>query len=216
MRHAPSTRILRSPIAVTWLVLAGATGLTAQQTAPAATAFAPVPRLVWFSGTFQPAEGQPPQSVETVTVAVYRDREGGEPVWQETQRVPVHAGGRYDILLGSTTSDGMPLDLFTAGEPRWIGVRFLRGGESEQPRVHLASVPYALKAADADTLGGKPASAYVLAEPSSSGTAASSSAITAPARSAAAAGPLTAGTAGYLGMFLNGNDLGNSTLFQGN
>jgi hypothetical protein len=208
-------RTFQSSIAVTLLVLVGATGLRAQQTpTPFATAFAPVPRLVWFSGTFQPADGQPPQSVETVTVAVYRDREGGEPVWQETQTVPVRAGGRYDILLGSTTSDGMPLDLFTAGEPRWIGVRVLRGGESEQPRVHLASVPYALKAADADTLGGKPASAYVLAEPLPSGTAASASAITHRARSAAAAGPLTAGTAGYLGMFVDSTNLGNSSLFQ--
>ena len=164
MRRQPSTHILSSSIVIT-VLLAGVTGVSAQQTAPAATAFAPVPRLVWFSGTFQPADGQPPQSVETVTVAVYRDREGGEPVWQETQTVPVRAGGRYDILLGSTMSDGMPLDLFTAGEPRWIGVRVLRGGEIEQPRVHLASVPYALKAADAETLGGKPMSAFVLAEP---------------------------------------------------
>ena len=36
-------------------------------------------------------------------------------------------------------------------------------GEVEQPRVLLVSVPYALKAADADTLGGLPASAFVLA-----------------------------------------------------
>src|SRR5439155_27633 len=40
------------------------------------------------------------------------------------------------------------------------------------------------------------------------------SAITAPARSAAAAGPLTAGTPGYLGMFVDSNNLGNSSLFQ--
>ncbi|MBV9764395.1 MAG: tail fiber domain-containing protein, partial [Acidobacteriaceae bacterium] len=35
---------------------------------------------------------------------------------------------------------------------------------TDQPRVLLVSVPYALKAADADTLGGKPASAYVTVE----------------------------------------------------
>ncbi len=33
----------------------------------------------------------------------------------------------------------------------------------EQPRVLLVAVPYALKASDSDTLGGKPASAYALA-----------------------------------------------------
>ena len=36
-------------------------------------------------------------------------------------------------------------------------------GAVEQPRVLLVAVPYALKASDSDTLGGKPASAYALA-----------------------------------------------------
>ena len=73
--------------------------------------------------------------------------------------------GHYSVLMGATHNDGMPLDLFTSGEPRWLGVQFNRPGEGEQPRVLLVSVPYALKAADAETLGGKPASAYLLAAP---------------------------------------------------
>src|SRR5205814_209313 len=40
----------------------------------------------------------------------------------------------------------------------------------QQPRVLLVSVPYALKAGDAETLGGKPASAYMLSD-SQNGTA---------------------------------------------
>jgi hypothetical protein len=64
--------------------------------------------------------------------------------------------------MGSTQNDGVPLDLLT-GEPRWLGVQFNRPGEVEQPSVLLASVPYALKSVDAETLGGKPASAYLLA-----------------------------------------------------
>src|SRR5262249_35155816 len=51
-----------------------------------------------------------------------------------------------------------------SGEPRWLGVLAQIPGEPEQPRVLLVSVPYALKAADADTIGGKPASAFVLAQ----------------------------------------------------
>ena len=38
-----------------------------------------------------------------------------------------------------------------------------RPGEVEQPRGLLVSIPYALKASDAETLGGRPASAYPLA-----------------------------------------------------
>ena len=76
----------------------------------------------------------------------------------------MEADGRYSLLMGSTLPDGLPVELFTSGEPRWIGITVHRPGEVEQPRVHLASVPYALKAADADTLGGLPASAYLLAD----------------------------------------------------
>jgi hypothetical protein len=60
-------------------------------------------------------------------------------------------------------SEGVPLELFAAGEPRWLGVQVELPGEVE-PRVLLVSVPYALKASDADTLGGKPPSAFVTTE----------------------------------------------------
>jgi hypothetical protein len=60
--------------------------------------------------------------------------------------------------------------LFTSGEVRWLGIQV--GTEAEQqPRVLLVSVPYALKAGDAETLGGKPASAYMLNETPSDSTA---------------------------------------------
>jgi hypothetical protein len=42
--------------------------------------------------------------------------------------------------------------LFATGESRWLGVQVQVPGEIEQPRVLLVSVPYALKAADAETL----------------------------------------------------------------
>src|SRR6202030_1977270 len=90
---------------------------------------------------------------------------GGDALWQEVQNVVVETDAHYSVLMGATQTEGMPLDLFTSGEPRWLGVQFNRSGEAEQPRVLLVSVPYALKAADADTLGGKPSSAYLLAAP---------------------------------------------------
>src|SRR3954470_20073363 len=122
--------------------LPSAAALLAQQP----TSVAPVPRMVWFSGSFRPADGLPIGPVETVTLAVYRDRESADPLWQQTQNVAVRADGRYDVLLVSPPPEGLPLDLCAAGEPRWLAVRFNRSGESEQPRVQLASVPYALKA----------------------------------------------------------------------
>jgi hypothetical protein len=53
--------------------------------------------------------------------------------------------------------------MFASGEARWLAVTI--GGGKEQPRVLLLSVPYALKAADAETVGGLPPSAFQLAAP---------------------------------------------------
>src|SRR5262249_40452155 len=133
--------------------------------------------------------------------------------------VVMASDGRYNVLLGSTTPEGLPLELFTAGEPRWLGVRFHRTGESEQPRVQLASVPYALKAADADTLGGKPASAYALAGPSVAARIAAAGGGAAATTRTGSANPTasttnTAGSAGHIGVFVDPLNLGDSVMIQ--
>src|SRR5690348_4339314 len=87
-----------SSSALLWLACSAA--LFAQQQTPVA----PVPRVVWFSGTFRPVDGLAIAPVEVVTLAVYRDQNGGVPLWQETQNVVVRSDGRYDVLLGSTTA----------------------------------------------------------------------------------------------------------------
>src|SRR6266478_4465400 len=131
----------------------------------------PVPRLVKFAGTLKDELGKPRTGVAGVTFAVYKEQEGGAALWLETQNVELDEQGRYTVLLGSTKNEGLPLELFISGEPRWLGVQVNLPKELEQPRVLLVSVPYALKAADAETLGGKPLSSFVLASPSSgSGT----------------------------------------------
>ena len=124
----------------------------------------PVPRLVKFGGTLKDAQGKARTGVVGVTFAIYKEQEGGAALWLETQNAELDAQGRYSILLGSTKSEGVPLELFLAGESRWLGVQVQMPGEVEQPRVLLVSVPYALKAADAETLGGKPASAFLMTE----------------------------------------------------
>jgi hypothetical protein len=131
----------------------------------------PVPRLVKFAGTLKDELGKPRTDVVGVTFAVYEEQEGGAALWLETQNVELDNQGRYTVLLGVTKSEGLPLELFITGEPRWLGVQVNLAKELEQPRVLLVSVPYALKAADAETLGGKPLSSFVLANPSSGGGA---------------------------------------------
>ena len=130
-----------------------------------------LPRLVRFSGTAKDAGGNPVTGVTGITFALYAEQTGGAPLWSETQNVQAGAGGHYTVLLGAAKSEGLPADLFTAEQAHWVGVSV--EGQPEQPRILLVSAPYALKAGDAETLGGLPPSAFLLAAPASAGAAAS-------------------------------------------
>jgi hypothetical protein len=94
-----------------------------------------------------------------MTLALYKDELGGEPLWTETQSVEVDKEGRYTVLVGATLAEGLPVELFPSGEPRWLSVEIQ--GQPRQSRALLVGVPYALKALDSEKLGGKPASDFV-------------------------------------------------------
>jgi len=134
-----------------------------------ASAAAVVPRLMNYSGTARDAEGKPITQIAGATFSIYSQESGGSSLWMETQNIHPDAKGNFSIQLGASKPDGLPMSVFASGEARWLGVR-INGGE-EQPRALLLSVPYALKAADAETVGGLPASAFMLAAPVTSGAA---------------------------------------------
>src|ERR1017187_3170109 len=110
------------------------TGISAQQ-APSTTPLTTVPRLVRISNSFHPDNGLAASPVEGVTLSIYREELGGVALWQETQNVNVDTESRYTALMGATLNDGMPLELFTSGEPRWLGVQFQRTGEVDRKSV---------------------------------------------------------------------------------
>jgi hypothetical protein len=175
----------------------------------AASGTSTVPRLIKFGGFINPQLAQGPQNGTAEAVAsrivgmmfsLYELQEGGSPLWSESQQVHLDAQGRYAVLLGVTEPEGLPLDLFTSGKALWLGVQPQLPGAAEQPRLLLVAVPYALKAADADTLGGKPASAYVTGESSA-----------APDPAVPVEGH---GTANFIPIWTNRKTLGNSILFQ--
>jgi trimeric autotransporter adhesin len=181
------------------------------QSAGSSQSSAVVPRLVNFSGKAIDG-GKVITGATGATFAIYSEESGGVPLWLETQNIQADAKGNYIVQLGATKPEGLPLDLFTSGEARWLGVR-VNGGE-EQPRVLLLSVPYALKAADAETVGGLPASAFLLA-----GAANAASASTTVIANAGANGITPAlagtGTTDFLPLWTNSTGtLGNSVLFQ--
>jgi hypothetical protein len=187
-----------------------------------------VPQLVKFSGTISsnsPGSGASPGTVEVI-FALYKGQSGGAPLWQEVQNVTADASGHYTAVLGSRSVSGIPVELFSNGEARWLGVQ--AEGQPEQPRVLLVSVPYAIKASDAETLGGLPPSAFLRADsvsaastPSPTSSAQPTAYVNTPAvnaaasRAAAAAITVTGATPGYLPVFSDTNgDLGNSLIFQ--
>jgi len=128
----------------------------AQQTANSASAV--VPRLIKFSGTLLDERGNAMKGPVGVTFALYTEQSGGAALWMETQNVEPDSSGNYNVLLGAASASGVPEGLFATGEARWLGIQV--ENQPEQPRVLLVSVPYALKAGDAETLGGLPPSAF--------------------------------------------------------
>jgi trimeric autotransporter adhesin len=210
-----------------------------QQSAEAAVVAAPhvsepaepgVPRLIQFNGTLKDAAGRSASGVASVTFPIYNEQDNGTALWSETQNVLADANGHYSVLLGSATANGVPAELFGTGESRWLGVTVAR--QPETPRVLMASVPYALKAGDSDTLGGLPASSYVttqqlaartsapavgstiIATPGVATAEASQSATTDAAQSVIQANPTGSGTTDYVPLWTSGSNLGNSLLFQ--
>ena len=179
---------------------------------PAKTATA-VPRLVKYSGTLADAAGKPLTGTLGATFSVYAAQEGGAPLWMENQNIAADADGGYTVLLGSTKNDGLPAEVFAAGQ-RWLGVQVQ--GEAERPRALMTSVPYSLKAVDAETLGGLPASAFALAGSGSrevvTEMAAGPAKIVQPAvKTDALTG---SGTADYIAVWKTATKLGNSALYQ--
>lgn len=172
-----------------------------------------VPHVIRVDGVFPSSTGLTTAPVERATLAIYAGPSDEAPLWQEEQDLQVDRGGRYVALLGVTSRKGVPLELFSTGDPRWLGITFAHTGGIEQPRMPLTSVPYALRAADAATLGGLPPSAFQLvggaARPSAGDEADKST-----TRLSSLLPLVNSGTANFIGKFTNTVDLGNSVMFE--
>src|SRR5580700_3528601 len=171
-----------------------------------------LPRLVRFGGTAKDLNGSPMTGVVGITFAFYSEKTGGAPLWLETQNATADSTGHYTVLLGSTKPEGLPSELFTSEQARWVGVQV--SGQAEQPRVLLVSAPYALKAGDAETIGGLPPSAFVLAAAVAIGSTTSSSTAATVPPPAATDVTTTGGTLNYLPLFSGAATIIDSSVFQ--
>jgi hypothetical protein len=195
----------------------------AAQTSSSSLASAQVPPpLIQFSNVATDEGGSTLSGVVSITFSLYNAQQGGEALWTETQNnIQLDPTGHYSVQLGITQPNGVPTTLFTTGEAHWLGVQI--AGQAGQPRVLLLSVPYALKAGDAATIGGLPPSAFVLAAPPN-GVATPSGAAPAYATESAteqSVSPATAtdvtttgGTVDFLPVFNGTSTIIDSVVFQ--
>ena len=95
---------------------------------PAAPA---VPNLIRFAGSYH-ATANPPAGPIGATFAIYAEQEGGTPLWTEDQNIELDADGNYTVLLGSAKNEGVPLQLFPAGEARWVQVKLYTPAEGRR------------------------------------------------------------------------------------
>jgi hypothetical protein len=202
---------MRQPIAVlTVLALLSAPPSYSQPPAPAAG------RVIRLNGSIAASTGA--GTPEPVRFAIYDQASGGTLLWEETHTLRLDATGQYSVLLGTGSPDGLPADLFAADAARWLAVE--RAGVPAAPRTLLTAVPYAVAAAtaaDAASLGGRPAADYALtaeARHRDSGNGREDVGTGTAADSRAPVPLVNNGTTGYLGKFLNTQDLDSSALFQ--
>jgi len=124
-----------------------------------AVADAIAPTMIPIEGEIKTADGI---AAVPVVISVYAKRDDTTPLWTEQQLVRVDSAGKYSISVGSTTEAGIPAEVFAGGAARWIGIAVQ--GESEQPRTMIITVPYAVRAREAETIGGRAITDLVLAD----------------------------------------------------
>ena len=138
------------------IVLVFCSSISRAQQPIATDTTAVVPPLVNFAGILNDSNGKPIGAETAVTFLLYKEPQGGSPLWMESQNVKPDSTGHYSVMLGATSSQGLPSYIFVAGQAHWLAVQVQ--GQEEQPRVLLVSAPYALKAMGAQTIGGLPPS----------------------------------------------------------
>lgn len=171
-----------------------------------------VPRVVKFSGVLKDVEGKAIVGKTRVTFAIHSEQLGGEQLWQESREVLADEQGRYTVLLGSTKNDGLEPSVFADGTARWLSVQV--EGQTESARVLLVSTPYALKAADADTVSGFKPGDFILTKAARERLATASGSSQQALEETFGAVSSTSNTTNFIAKFTSTDTIGDSILFD--
>jgi len=107
--------------------------------------WAQAPQLLNYQGKLSTG-GNPAAVTFSMIFSIYSSASGTTALWSETQSVTV-TNGIFNVLLGSVTP--IPNSVFTGAGERYLGIKV--GADPEMtPRFRLASVPFAVRASEAD------------------------------------------------------------------
>ena len=88
-----------SALVIGFLTLVIAAGAQAPTVNSAATSESvQVPRLIMFSGIAKDETGKPVSGAVGITFSLYKEEEGGTPLWIEIQNLQADAAGHYTAL----------------------------------------------------------------------------------------------------------------------
>jgi hypothetical protein len=174
---------------------------------------ASIPPMISYQGLLRDPGGAPvPNGDYQLTFRIYDVASGGSALWTETQTLPV-TDGVFNALLGEVEPLDLPFDV-----DYWLGVSVEAAPELE-PRVRLATVPYAFRTAVSDTTlaGGTPGPTGPVGPTGITGPAgvtgpAGPTGITGPTGPAGSGG--ISGTIDYVPRFTAPDSIGNSVLQQ--
>jgi hypothetical protein len=114
----------------------------------AAASSADVPHLINYQGILTDSGGQPLDGSHDLTFKIYPDSGAATPALWTEQHMGVDVDqGLFNVILGSNTA--IPTGLF-ADPQRWIGIAVDADAEM-YPRMRITSVPWAMRAAVADS-----------------------------------------------------------------
>lgn len=119
---------------------------------------ASVPGRMSYEGKLLDSLGAPITTTQTISFKIYSAQQGGSALWSSSNySVTPEVNGVFSVLLGSK-GDPIGSSVFSSPD-RYLEITV--NSEKMEPRTPLASVGYAFKAADSDTISGISASNLV-------------------------------------------------------
>jgi len=108
-----------------------------------------IPEMINYQGKLTDPDGVAIEGVITVEFSIYNLETGGSPLWSEAQDVTI-SHGLFDVRLG--TVEPFPDSLDFSEEEYFIELSL--GSDILEPRQLLTTVPFAFRAAIADSISG--------------------------------------------------------------